>query len=105
MHVTSYFKVGAISIDCSQEIPEKAHNWKGRRKQERVVAASFYLLHPLLKGTLDAKKIMKPRAHSFSASSQPISRESLRDALGCASLSASLRNFHSRRSHNKGGLQ
>ena len=27
MRVISYFKVGAISIDCSQEIPEKAHNW------------------------------------------------------------------------------
>jgi len=103
--VITYLKIGAIAIDRSQDIPERAHNWRGRRKQELVIASSFCILHPLLQRTMDAKKIMKPRARSFSASSQPISRESLRDALGCASLSASLRNFHSRRSHNKGGLQ
>ena len=26
-HVISYLKVGAIAIDRSHEIPERAHNW------------------------------------------------------------------------------
>jgi hypothetical protein len=39
--VITYLKIGAIALDRSQDIPEKEHNWRGRRKQELVIASSF----------------------------------------------------------------